>query len=559
MQPNQPFPQGQTNPQDPLRISRRQLDPEDVLEIARRNKSWIAGPILAGLVIAVVVAFLWPDTYVSAAVIRVVPPQVPASFVPSNVATQMSQRINSMAQTILSRGTLTSIIETYGLYARQRQSVPLEDVIEQMKKDIRIGQVRNIQPTRGDTLTAFHVSFSYENRYLAQKVTGDLVTRFINQNTRDQATQSAMTTQFLKDQWQAAKNDLDTIEQKLTEFRIRNAGQLPDQWAINMQQSNALEARIASLNGAVTRLNQEKLVLESQVRVLRDQMAAITKAPGSAPLEYVDAQLALYDQRIRTAERTLTGLLEQYTSNHPDVKRFEGQIELLRKEREQHLAERTKVSPESPGGPMVTPAQAAELRKLNAAVQDKEIQIRAKQLDIDNNVKQIHSVSQRIQEMQKRLEAAPFGQQEYTDLIRDYELAKQRYNDLNAKKSQSEIATDLENRKQGETLELLDPASLPEKPTEPVRSVIVLLGVFLGSGLGGVLAFLREMKDASLKTLKDVRAYTQLAVLGSIPLLEDDLVVMRRRRMTWLAWTTACVFAAVMIAGSIYYYYVTKV
>ena len=66
----------------------------------------------------------------------------------------------------------------------------------------------------------------------------------------------------------------------------------------------------------------------------------------------------------------------------------------------------------------------------------------------------------------------------------------------------------------------------------------------------------------SLRRAPDKRAYLKwgwLDFLGSIPLLENDLVVMRRRRMSWLAWTTACLFAAVAMAGSIYYYYATKV
>ncbi|MEO8128031.1 MAG: Wzz/FepE/Etk N-terminal domain-containing protein, partial [Bryobacteraceae bacterium] len=84
------------------------MDLEDYIDIIRRHKAWILGPAFCSLVIAVVVAFLWPDTFVSQAVIRVVPPQVPETYVPTNVNMEMSQRINSMAQTILSRGNLTN-------------------------------------------------------------------------------------------------------------------------------------------------------------------------------------------------------------------------------------------------------------------------------------------------------------------------------------------------------------------------------------------------------------------------------------------------------------------
>ena len=44
-----------------------------------------------------------------------------------------------------------------------------------------------------------------------------------------------------------------------------------------------------------------------------------------------------------------------------------------------------------------------------------------------------------------------------------------------------------------------------------------------------------------------------------MPLLENDLVVMRRRRMAWLGWTVASVLSAVIMAGAVWYYYNTKV
>ncbi len=556
-----PYPQQpQQQLQDPLRVPRRQLDPEDILDIIRRNKSWIAGPALAGLVLAVVTAFLWPDTYISTAVIRVVPPQVPASFVPPNVTMRMSQRINSMAQEILSRAALTSIIETYNLYPRERQRLPLEDVIEKMRKAIDIGDVRTIRPTRGGAnLTAFQISFAYENRYLAQKVTADLANRFITENIRERSSQSALTTQFLRDQWQAAKNELEEVERKITEFRMRHAGQLPDQWAASMQRATALETRAGTLNGALGRLQQEKLVTESEIRVLRDRINSIARVPGSkGGGTYVDPRVRALNEQIRAAEKNLAAMLQTYTENHPDVKRVEAQIELLRKRRAKYLNEGAG-SAKKQTQPVLTPQQAAEIRRLNDELQRKLIEARAKDLEIRNTQRELEQVNARIQEIQSRLQQAPVGQQEYASLMRDLQLKQKRYDELSLKVKQSELATNLESRNQGEGLELLDPASLPERPAQPVRSVIILMGIFAGFGAGGVLVFLREIRDTSLKTLKDVRAYTQLPVLGSIPLLENDVVVMRRRRMAWLAWVAACLFAAAVMGGSIYYYYATKV
>ena len=56
------------------------------------------------------------------------------------------------------------------------------------------------------------------------------------------------------------------------------------------------------------------------------------------------------------------------------------------------------------------------------------------------------------------------SEQQYADIIRDREVAKLKYDDLSKKRSQSQIAEDLERRQQGETLEVLDPASCPSRP-----------------------------------------------------------------------------------------------
>jgi hypothetical protein len=61
---------------DYLNVPRRALDVEDYIDILRRHWMWIAGPGLAGLVASVVVAFLWPDTFTSNAVLRITPSQV---------------------------------------------------------------------------------------------------------------------------------------------------------------------------------------------------------------------------------------------------------------------------------------------------------------------------------------------------------------------------------------------------------------------------------------------------------------------------------------------------
>jgi hypothetical protein len=69
------------------------------------------------------------------------------------------------------------------------------------------------------------------------------------------------------------------------------------------------------------------------------------------------------------------------------------------------------------------------------------------------------------------------------------------------------------------------------------------------------MAGVKEMKDTSLKNLKDVRAYTNLPVLTSIPLLENALLIRRKRRLFWLAWSSAIIVGTLAMSTAMYYYY----
>lgn len=547
---------------------RRVYDLEDYLNVVRRNWQWIAGPVLACLTVATVAAFFWPNTFESSAAIRVVPPQVPERLVPTNVNLQMGERVRAMAQTILSRNTLTNIITTHDLYRKDRGRLPMEDVIENMRKDISINNIRNLGG-RDNGSTAFQISFSYENRHIAQKVTRDLMTRFIDENIRERSQQSQMTTQFLREQHEEAKRELETIEQKILAFRSSNQGRLPEQMDMNLGQIAALDQRINSLNTSMSRANQDRLVLEGEMRALREKLAALPKTmapsmgPGAASSSQaqIDPALQKMNASIAAMEGQLQQMLDVYKESYPDVQRMRQNIAAARRSRDQYVNAAMALPPSAGGGAAGDPVRAAvpvkprESIEIEAEIEKLRGQIRARELEAERYLHEIAETEQKQRGIQARIESGPAGAQNYELLLRDRETAKAKYDDFTRKLNNSAIATDLENRKQGETLEVLDLPSLPETPTAPKRPLIIGGGVLAGLVLGFALVAFREAKDASLKTLKDVRTYTQYAVLGSFPLLENDLIIRRRRRYTWLGWFTGIVLSVLAICASVYYYY----
>ncbi|MFN7925763.1 MAG: Wzz/FepE/Etk N-terminal domain-containing protein [Bryobacteraceae bacterium] len=555
-------------------FNRRAMDLEDYLNIVRRHVGWILGPTLAGLTIAVMVAFFYPDTFQSSATIRVVPPTIPTRLVDPNFGMQMADRINNMQQTILSRNTLTNIIQTHDLYRKERNSMPMEDIIERMSKAILVGQPQRVNSGSGNT-AVFRIAYSYQNRYLAQRVTRDLVSRFMDENMRERATATKQTTQFLREQYETAKLELDAIESKLTQFKMANLSRLPESMGANMQTVGMLESRVSAINSSISRAKQEQTMLESEMRATREKLNAVMRMPasdgpvgtaaalaGGGPNE-IEIEIARVERETQAMERTLERMLEQYTPTYPDVQRLKTRIASLRKERDDLLNRKLTLKPSAPQTSAPTPAavarvnpgRAREIAEIESGITRLQGQIRAKEMEVERYVREISDAERRSREVQARIEVGPISMAQIEQLTRDHELAKRKYDDLKQRLSQAEMIQDVEDRKQGETLEVLDPPSLPETQVAPNRPVIIGSGIVLGLLIGAALAAVREIKDTSLKSLKDIRAYTQFNVLGSIPLLENDLVVRRRRRLSWLGWTTASVLGVVIMAVSIYYYY----
>jgi LPS O-antigen subunit length determinant protein (WzzB/FepE family) len=203
----------------------------------------------------------------------------------------------------------------------------------------------------------------------------------------------------------------------------------------------------------------------------------------------------------------------------------------------------------------INPNEVKTRADVEAQIKTTQARIHAFELDSEERVKMQKSIFDQLQLISERIQSNPLTQGEYARLTRDYNLAKENYDRLTGQKSSSEVANRLEDRSAGENLELLDPASLPLKPAEPTRWLIVGAGAGIGLLLGLFLAGAQEVKDSTMKGLKDVRAYSNMNILSSIPLLENALLVRRKRRLTWLAWSSAMIVGVVVMSSSVYYYY----
>lgn len=542
-------------PTEEYTIPRRVLDVEDYIDILRRHKGWIFGPFLFCLVASVVGAFLWPDTYISEGIIKVEQQQLPTSLVQGVMTQDMLDQINSMTQQIESRAILTNIVRTYNLYPRELSRQPTEDVLDGMRKDIKIEPLG--VNANGRTVPAFKVSFSYPDRHQAMKVVQDLIDQFIDESHRNESNRANQLTQFLHDQADSASKELEAIETQLAAYKAHNNGTLPEQQAENYQKLQLLEQQRSNLSASVSRLQSDKLMLEGNINIYKTSAEAMAKLkPQEVQQTQKSARLQQAEAQVDNLDKMVRELLQRYTPSYPDVKAAKAQLEDAKAARDKIAQEEADSKKDAATGKAPpNPVAVKEDLQRQAELQHYQVQIQADGAQMDDLNRQLKIVDEQMNRLEAQIKGVPQSEKEYDDLVRERDLKKEKYEEMTKSLAKGQVTQDMENRQEGENLQILDPASDPETPTYPVRSEIIAVGSVFGLILGMIIAGALEMKDTSLKNLKDVRAYTQMSILGSIPLLENDFVVRRRRRLAWLGWTTACLAAATLM-GSSYVYYI---
>ncbi len=531
---------------DPSSVPRRAYDFSDYIDIVRRNVGWLIAPAFAGLVISTVVAFLMTDSYYSEARIRVVPEALTPDMAPRVTSQDVADRINGMAQSILSRNALAGIINSYGLYKKELKKEPLEDVIDEMRRAVIIRQTEGGFAS-GRMLPAMTVAFVYTDKYVAQRVCADLVTRFMNASASGASDSQLAAFQFLKDESDRAKQDLDQAETKLADYREKNAGRLPEEMQLNMSQMGALGGRLESLNGNAARLNEQRMMLENDLRVAKERLAAIQ----SPQVLVHNNKVNNLDQQIEDLETSILAMKDRYTDDYPELQARKDQLAFLKHQRDSVAKNTPKTDPSAE-------SKTGQRFEAQTVVDQIQLQLKANQMEAQGVSRDMGSVNSALRSYQSRLVGVPAGEKEYSDLLQNRDLAKQRFLEADGKLQRSVLANHIEDRKQGQTLEVIDQASLPPAPFAPKRQSIVPIGAVVGLVLGLVVIAVREFKDNSLKNLKDARLYTQLSILGSIPLLENDVVVQRRKQFMWVSWASATIAGIAIMAVSVAHYYLAK-
>src|SRR3954447_20774949 len=291
-----------------------------ILDVWQRRK-WLALiAFIAAFAGVTSLALSLPNIYRASATVMVERQQVSETFVRPTVTSELETRIQTIHKQVMSRARLSDVISRLGLYPEMRGQVPIDAIVERLRRDVDFS-VSGVDQTSGRTSTiAFTISYTGRDPVTAAEVANLLTSFHVEENTKSREQQAVRTADFLKSQLDEIKRSLDSDQQRIGEYKRQHNGELAEQVETNL-------AALERFNNQL-RLNGEYQIraMERKERLEREAAAAAAPAPAPAPTAPAVSTPA---SELAKLKDQLTDLRRKYSDQYPDIVHLRQEIAAL--------------------------------------------------------------------------------------------------------------------------------------------------------------------------------------------------------------------------------------
>jgi uncharacterized protein involved in exopolysaccharide biosynthesis len=550
---------------------------EDYLNIVSRRRGQLILPALVILLVSTALAFYLPSIYRSEATILVEQQEIPSDLVRSTVTSYAGERIQVISQRVMTTENLGKIIEDYNLFPDQREQNSIVILVDRLRENISLEMVSAdvIDPRSGrQTIAtiAFKVAFSHVDPKTAQAIANELVSLYLNENVKQRTKSAVETSGFLASEAEKLKKQVTEYEMALAKFKDNNLNNLPELQQLNMQLMERTAGELKDIDQQIRTLEERRIYLESELAQTKPYTDVFT----------VDGKrIQSPEDRLRTLQAEYRTLLARYAPTHPDVIKLEREVRALESEmggagnigeltvklesQRAELAELNERYSESHPDVRKLQREISQTEDALARAQDAsrnsrkvsrpagkpdnpayiqlETQLNAASQEISSLRQVRRDLKKKLEEFESRLMQGPRVEQEYRNLTRDYENALAKYQEINAKKLEAELAQSMELESKGERFSVIEPPRVPEIPVKPNRPAILFVGFVLSFGAGITTVTVAEALSSAIKDPKALMAVAGRPPLVVIPYIEAADDVAKRR-----AWHGVTFFLIISLA-----------
>ena len=418
------------------------------------------------------------------------------------VETNPNTQIRLMVKTLLSRPNLERISRMTDLDVQASTAEEYEQIIEKLKEDIEI--------TSAGRENIYTLAIEDKDPEMAKNIVQSALTVFIENTLGETRSDSDSAQKFLNAQIKDYENRLTAAEARLTNFKQKYSGILPDQSGGYYNKLNSNKELLKSIELEIL---ENKTRLESAKQQLAQSISSTAKATGDNKIKTDNTIQTTYDSRIAELEAQLDMLKLRYTDRHPDVIEVNRSLEHLNKQRtaeiEKFLAQGSD--------------NTNNLNQFNANPVLQEVQIQVNQLEnliASLNVR-ADDYRQRVIELESKIHTLPEIEAELVALNRGYEITKTKYEELLSRKETAQLAQQADETTDKIQFRVIDPPRAATKPSGPARYLLFGLVTVIGAGVGIALSLLMSQLSPVATSTTQLSKVTGVPIFGVISANEN--------------------------------------
>jgi len=411
----------------------------------------------------------------------------------------IEQQIKLMTRQLVSRPTLEKVARMTDLDVKAKTPEQTEAMLNGLAGKISIADAGREN--------LYTISYQDANGDLAKKVVQSLLTIFVETSLGKTRQDISSSQRFIEEQLQQYQQKLTDAESALTEFKRKHIGMMPgqggDYYAKLAEVSAQLRQAQLDQQEATNRRNQLQ-------RQLADEEPELTAAAAAVSTH------SEIDGRIQTLQTQMDQLRLQYTDLHPDIQSTKRLIEKLEAQKKIDLAERK--------------SDPAGARIQNPVYQQLTIAIAEADATVSSLGARVAEYQRRYGELRNASNMIPQVEQEYTQLMRDYDVYRQNYDTLLKRRESVTMSGEVESKTDTVDFRVIDPPFVPSQPAWPNRPLLLSLVTAGGLVAGIAVAFLLSQLRRTVTDRRVLRELTGLPLLGAVSRVETDETRRRKRK-----------------------------
>ncbi|MGB3493282.1 MAG: exopolysaccharide transport family protein, partial [Elainellaceae cyanobacterium] len=414
--------------------------------------------------------------------------------------------------------TLTGVGENLGqLQSLSFENSPLDTQAEIIKSDGIIQQAianLNLQNEDGEPmlpgdiagdldLTAVDgtdiltVSYDSEDPQQAAALVNELMRLYIEDDIRSNRADAAAAREFIEQELPSAEATVNQAAEALRQFKDQNGiVELQNEAAVVVDAVAEMDQLVVAANAELADVSTRSIELAQQLNMTSEQainISALSQSPG--------VQQALTSLQTIQAELTRQGA--RYTTEHPIIEN----LQLQEAEAEGLLQER--VAQVVGNGVDIAPGQL-QMGDVQEFLTQELVEAEVNRLSLASRV---DSLLKTRNEYLSWSRAFPQLEKIQRQLENRLNAAQVNYEALLLRQQEVQLA---ENQTVGNA-RILDQAGVPLFPSSGSSKIYIVLGGIGGLMLGVAIAFLLDLFDRSLKTIKESQSLLGYSLLGLIP------------------------------------------